>query len=150
MEEKYYSVEKISDLLELHPKTIQRYIREGKIKAKKVGKAWRVSGHDLSTFVEFSDPSIIEKKSKMYKKTGEKIMVSSVADIDVMSMDEAMNIVNMLTATMNARRPEYRKATMNAQYIESELRVRVMLYGNVTFMESMMWYLTNYVNKKEN
>ena len=34
--EKYYTVDQIAELLTLHPKTIQRYIREGKIIAKKV------------------------------------------------------------------------------------------------------------------
>ena len=52
MSETYYTVEKISKLLSIHPKTVQRYIREGKLRANKVGKGWRVSGHDLSVFME--------------------------------------------------------------------------------------------------
>jgi excisionase family DNA binding protein len=48
----YYTVQQISDMLDIHPKTIQRYIREGKLRASKVGKGWRITGHDLSTFVE--------------------------------------------------------------------------------------------------
>ena len=31
----------------MHPKTIQKYIREGKLRAAKVGKSWRVTGHDI-------------------------------------------------------------------------------------------------------
>jgi len=30
MNEKYYTVEEISEMLKIHPKTVQRYIREGK------------------------------------------------------------------------------------------------------------------------
>ena len=29
--EKYYTVEKVAEMLSMHPKTIQRYIREGKL-----------------------------------------------------------------------------------------------------------------------
>ena len=52
MNKDYYSVEQISDMLDIHPKTIQRYIREGRLRATKIGKSWRVTGHDLSVFIE--------------------------------------------------------------------------------------------------
>ena len=48
MNETYYSVEQISEMLHIHPKTVQRYIREGKLRAAKLGKSWRVTGHDLT------------------------------------------------------------------------------------------------------
>ncbi|MBG0787603.1 MAG: helix-turn-helix domain-containing protein, partial [Anaerolineaceae bacterium] len=36
MVEKYYTVEQIAEIINLHPKTIQRYIREGRLNAQKV------------------------------------------------------------------------------------------------------------------
>ncbi|WP_432765158.1 helix-turn-helix domain-containing protein, partial [Hungatella hominis] len=30
--DKYYTVEQVAELLTMHPKTIQRYIREGKLR----------------------------------------------------------------------------------------------------------------------
>ena len=47
---KYYTVDQIAELLTLHPKTVQRYIREGKIIAQKVGKRWCVSENNLNKF----------------------------------------------------------------------------------------------------
>lgn len=52
MNKDYYTVDEISNMLNIHPKTIQRYIREGKLRAAKIGKSWRITGHDLSTFIE--------------------------------------------------------------------------------------------------
>ena len=52
MNETYYSVEQVAQMLHMHPKTIQRYIREGRLRAAKIGKSWHISGHDLSSFVE--------------------------------------------------------------------------------------------------
>ena len=43
MIEDYYTVEQISTMLKIHPKTVQRYIREGKLRATKIGKGWRVA-----------------------------------------------------------------------------------------------------------
>jgi hypothetical protein len=74
-------------------------------------------------------------------------MVSSVFDIEVNTMDEAMQIVNMLTAVLNTKPDELGKSTMNAQFIEPENKVRVMLYGNIAFMESMIYFLSNYNNR---
>ena len=45
--ERTYTVEQIAELLSLHPKTVQRYIREGKIIANKVGKRWFISESNL-------------------------------------------------------------------------------------------------------
>ena len=52
MEEKFYSVDDISVMLGIHPKTTRRYITEGKLRAAKLGKQYRISGHDLSMFLE--------------------------------------------------------------------------------------------------
>ena len=55
MQNRFYTVEEISDALDMHPKTVQRYIREGKIKATKVGKAWRVLEKDFRAFMNVSN-----------------------------------------------------------------------------------------------
>jgi len=142
MQEKYYTVDDVCNMLGMHSKTIQRYIREGKLRAVKVGKAWRISGHDLSLFMEGSN----SKAAAVQPGTQRKILVSSVVDIDVASMDEAMNISNMLTASLNTKPPEFGKTSMSVQFLDSENKLRVMLTGNAKFMETMMSFLTSYIN----
>ena len=77
MNQIYYSVDQISKLLDMHPKTIQRYIREGKLRATKFGKSYRISGQDLSTFTEHSIPTNQNVLPTMSKK----VVASSVIDI---------------------------------------------------------------------
>lgn len=138
MKEKFYTVDDISNMLGMHKKTIQRYIREGKIRAVKVGKAWRISGHDLSGFMESN------KKFSDYKDGKEKkILVTSVVDIDVDDMDEAMSISNMLTASLNSKPSEYGKSSMSVQFLDSLDKLRIMLTGSAEFMETMMSFLTS-------
>ena len=137
MNETYYTVEQIAKMLDIHPKTIQRYIREGRLRASKIGKSWRVSGHDLSMFAEGSkaSDSIVNKRAISPE---DRVMVSSVVDINVGSRDEAIRIVNALTASLNAKPPEYGRSTMHAQFLESEYKVRVTLWGGAKFMEAMI------------
>lgn len=132
MTKEYYSVEQISKLLDIHPKTVQRYIREGKIRASKVGKFWRVSGHDLSVFTENT------KNLHMFGIPKKEVKISCVADIDVFDCEEAIRIINALTAALNVKPPEFKNSTMYTQYLEFEHKVRITLWGNIAFMTAMM------------
>ncbi len=133
MKETYYTVEQIAELLHMHSKTVQRYIREGKLRAVKIGKGWRVSGHDLSVFTEGAKLS-----GKPEAMTEPRVKASAVIDIDVRSRDEAIRIVNTLTASMNGKPPEYGPSSMQAQFIEPEFKVRLMLWGGVSFMSAIL------------
>lgn len=140
MQNKYYSVEKISKLLDIHPKTVQRYIREGKIRATKIGKSWRISGHDLSAFTEST------KKLQIYDVPKKEVKISCVADIDVFDSEEAVRIINALTAALNVKPPEFGNSTMYAQYLIHENKVRVTLWGNIAFMTAMMQSIETLAN----
>ncbi len=146
MSERLYTVEQVAALLEMHPKTIQKYIRDGRLKANKVGKGWRVSGHDLSRFVEGTadSPPAVPRPEPRYRYPGDKIKVSAVLDIDVAGIDESMRIVNQLTAALNNKPPEFGPSTMTAQFIEPEHIVRIMLWGNIVFIQAMIDMLNAY------
>jgi len=141
MEEKYYTVEKVAEIVGMHPKTILRFIREGKLKANKVGREWRISGHDLSIFVEGKDrrkEDPMNEDSITDDNEIDKIKVSAVADINVFDVDEAMRIANTISAIMNNKDPSYGKSTITTEYIEEENKIRVMLWGSASFIEVMM------------
>jgi len=138
MYEKYYSVDQIAALLKMHPKTIQRYIRECRLKANKLGKNWRVSGHDLSVFLEGSPPAVDTGSAQDTKFSWEEAVVSAVIDIPGLEREQGMRIVSTLTAVLNAKPPEYGRSTLHTQYIEPDGLLRIMLWGNIFFMEAMM------------
>lgn len=130
----YYNVEQIAKMLSIHPKTIQRYIREGKLRATKIGKSWRVSGHDLSRFIEGEKDCFCKTAYPPREKT----KVSSVIDISAINKDEAIRIINSLTAVMNVKPPEYGFSSMHTQFIESDSIVRITLWGNIQFMSAIL------------
>ncbi len=146
MNTKYYSVEEISTLLDMHPKTVQRYVREGKIKATKVGKAWRVNASDFNDFMQSTGQANEKINPSMAKNKSDLITVSSVVDISVKITEDAINIANILTATLNGQHEEHGKSSLNIQFIEPENKVRVMLWGNIKFMETMMNFMSNYLD----
>lgn len=45
--ETYYTLEEAAKLLKLHPQTLRRWIRQGKLPAKRFGKQFRLSLQDI-------------------------------------------------------------------------------------------------------
>ena len=134
MTKDYYTVEQIADMLDIHPKTIQRYIREGRLKAAKVGRSWRVNGHDLSLFVEGTKPAAPGLEIPMDPH----VIASSVIDIQSVDKDNAIRIMNTLTAALTTKPTEYGQSSLQCQYIQWEAMVRVTLWGDIRFMAVMM------------
>jgi excisionase family DNA binding protein len=118
----------------MHPKTIQRYIREGKLRANKIGKSWRISGHDLSVFTEQTG----QMPNGTADRPREQARASAVIDLDLADNQQAMRLISSLTAALNVKPPEFGHPTLYAQHLESEGTVRITLWGNLKFMEAMM------------
>jgi excisionase family DNA binding protein len=49
---KLYTIEEISEILKVTPRTIYNYIKSGNLKAVKIGKYWRVTDSALQEFIE--------------------------------------------------------------------------------------------------
>ncbi len=147
MKEIYYTVEQVSKMLSAHPKTIQRYIREGKIRASKIGKSWRISGHDLSIFTENSKNIFTDETPSLKFQQKNVATASSVIEMFVHDKDNAVNIINALNAALNTKPSEYGKSAMHTQYIETEQKLRITLWGDIAFMEDMFSFLSAYINK---
>lgn len=52
MEEKFYSIQEIAQILKVTYLTVYRWIRAGKLKAFQVQKQYRIKESDLNKFVE--------------------------------------------------------------------------------------------------
>lgn len=148
MVEKYYTVEQIAEIINLHPKTIQRYIREGRLNAQKVGKAWRVSGHDLSVFLEEDQngTSVTEATPGLQAIVGaarNEITVSAVIDIPVKNSSEAVQVVNWMSASLNSQSTEYGYKSFSSQYIDPEKKIRIMLWGSPALVERILHFISD-------
>lgn len=59
-----YTLDEVADILTLTKRTLYNYIKEGKLKAVKMGKYWRVSEANLAEFVETGTPVISSKPAE--------------------------------------------------------------------------------------
>jgi excisionase family DNA binding protein len=154
MEEKFYTIDKIAEILGMHHKTIRKFITEGKLKANKVGKQWRISGHDLSIFMENNNVNIRNKNEveneKIEFSNGEvdinnkinKINISTVVDINGVDIDECRRISNMLLAVMNSKDSKMCNSTINIKHYQKEKNLKVMLWGDIEFTKEMLDFIS--------
>ncbi|WP_032123112.1 helix-turn-helix domain-containing protein [Clostridium amazonitimonense] len=161
MDNQFYTIDKIAEILGMHHKTIRKFITEGKLGANKVGKQWRISGHDLSVFMEKNNVNIKTKDTSEEENidfstsNGEvdtvkqKVNVSTVVDMNEINKDEYMRISNMLIAIMNAKDSRMANSTINMKYYEKENRLRIMLWGGIKFTEEMMSTISILVEQRD-
>lgn len=137
MDDAYFSAEQVAEQLGMHVKTIQRYIRQGQLPASRIGKRWRVSARDLAAFTQR------QRTQTPAEPAESRVKASAVLDIRVESRDEAIRIVNTLTAVLNGKPPEYGNSTLTAQFLESERMVRVALWGELRFTQTMLGFVAS-------
>lgn len=78
MQEKILTPDQVSQILQVHPFTVLKFIKQGRLKASKLGRVYRIRESDLEGFLdqtsakssktEEESPNII-KKSKNKNKT---------------------------------------------------------------------------------
>lgn len=64
----FYNVNQAAFIMKVHPLTIRRYIREGKLKAVRLGGNVRIKERDLQNFMKEFEPKEHQETSA-FKKT---------------------------------------------------------------------------------
>ena len=149
MENKFYTIDQVAEILGIHHKTVRKFIKEGKLNANKLGKQWRISPLDLKRFTK-SEDSIMNSESIFYDEEVElsnnelkfeiknEIKVSSVIDLEGVDSEEYSKISNMLLAIMNCKNDNLQKNTINMKYSKNMNRLRVMLWANISTTKEVL------------
>lgn len=53
---KLYTVEELSELLDIQETTIRKYLREGRIRGRKMAKRWYISEENLASYFSQTEP----------------------------------------------------------------------------------------------
>ncbi|MDD3269025.1 MAG: helix-turn-helix domain-containing protein [Syntrophomonadaceae bacterium] len=135
MENKLYSISDLSKILNLHQKTILRFIHEGKIKARKIGRTWRVSEDELKAFChgELSGQPAPELPVE-YDTLKDRISVSAVVEINEQNSEEASRISNSMIAMLNCNRDSNGKSRFDFFYYPEIQKAKYVFYGTPNFI----------------
>src|SRR3989442_13891481 len=95
-----YTADEVAELLNLHVKTIRRYVRDGRLKARRIGKEYRIARADLDEFAG-------ETRAPDTPVAGTRhVIASRIVDVDVVSPQESHRITTMVLEALNAEKEE--------------------------------------------
>lgn len=143
MKDTFYSVPELASILDLHPKTVRRLIREERIRGRKIGREWRVSQEDLREYahgeLRNDQPARAGSAADAAAAAGGgRIRVSAVIEIVEQDSEEASRISNSLMAMLNSKDPEWGPSRYDFIYHPEEGRARFVLYGTPAFIRNVM------------
>ncbi|MBI9106588.1 MAG: helix-turn-helix domain-containing protein [Spirochaetales bacterium] len=140
MEKIMYTVGEIAEILGLHPKTVQRFIREGSLKARKIGRAWKIHVDDFKEYAhgELAPKSSAEISSAPAIPIEHRLSVSAVIELRNAQNDEASRISNTLIAVLNGKDPAWGASRYDFLHDRDTGTARFILYGTPLFISSIM------------
>src|SRR3984893_11825209 len=94
-----YSVDQVAARLGLHVRTVRNYVRDGRLKAVRIGKQYRIAREDLEAFT--GHPAAASRRP--VEPAPCHIEVSSIVLIEAIGFDTAGRVANALTAAAKGR-----------------------------------------------
>jgi excisionase family DNA binding protein len=120
MDQDLYSVEQVAEQLGLHVKTVRNYVREGRLKAVRIGKQYRISGQDLAALTGRPVASFRPEPVRRERH----VEVSSIVEIDAISPETVNRLTNSLMGAADGIRIE-------AIYNRERGHLKIILVGSM-------------------
>jgi excisionase family DNA binding protein len=119
MEKEMYSVEEVADLLGLHVRTVRGYIRDGRLKAVRIGKQYRIARADLAALTGRPAPGPGPDAA---------VEVSSIVQVDGVGPDAAARLATLVQAGAGTGEPG-RALRLQAVHDERRRRLKIVILG---------------------
>lgn len=119
------TADQVAETLNLHVKTVLRYIREGRLKARRIGKEYRIVRADLDAFAGDTrgpEPPVVRTRH---------VIASTVLDVDAISPDDSHRVTTMVMASLNSRRGHEDFPRVDTIYYEEQAKLRVTITSSV-------------------
>ncbi len=120
-----FTPDEVADRLNLHVKTVRRYIRDGQLKSVRIGKRYRVTSDALNAFAGFE----AEQTSSPERLRCE---VSSIATLENVDQPTAMRIAKYLTAASQTHSEDSDQALLvETLHVPVDNRLKVIVSGSI-------------------
>ena len=114
------TVEFAANRLKLHPKTVLRFIRDGRLRATRVGKAYRILRADLEAFAGV--PAPVETPAA-------EAWVTSIVDIPGVGAELAKKWARTITGALDARTQGGPTMRVEVVYEPERSHLKIVLVG---------------------
>jgi excisionase family DNA binding protein len=126
MELDFYSPEQVADRLGLHVRTVRNYVRDGRLKAVRIGKQYRIAREDLAALTGRTAASDHDRAARRH------IDVSTIVHVDAIGREPASRVTDALLAAAKGRDENDDPLRVDTIYDEERDRLKVVLTGSVS------------------
>ena len=127
-----YTVEEAAERLNVHVKTVRRFIRLGRLPAKRIGKEYRITKAALDEFAGVT-PATRDEGGRVRQ-----VLVSSIVDVEAISPEDSQRIVTMIMAGMNSRTGEDDFPRIDSLYDVQRGRLRITITASASLTSDLL------------
>jgi excisionase family DNA binding protein len=120
MSEQFHTVEQAAQRLKLHPKTLLRFIREGRLRATRIGKSYRILRSDLESFAGVAAGA---------RPSPANARVTTVIDVEPLDADACERLASLLNAAVMADAARADPVHISTAYDPAAERLKIVVIG---------------------
>ena len=143
MSQDLYSVEQVAELLGLHVKTVRNYVRDGRLKAVRIGKQYRIAGEDLAAMTGRPVASFRPEPVRRERH----VEVSSIVEIDAISPEAANRMTNALVGGAKGHGQDDQGLRVETIYNAERGRLKVIVTGSIGTVTSLLRSITFFLEQ---
>lgn len=136
------SVDQVAGQLGVHVKTVRRYVREGRLKAVRIGKQYRIAASDLA---ELTGQPVAATLRESVRRT-RYCEASTVVQIDAISPADAMRVMNGVGGAIKGRdKNTDAPLRVDTIYDETRARLKVIVTGSLATTTTLLRLVAIYL-----
>jgi excisionase family DNA binding protein len=120
-----YSVEQVAERLGLHVRTVRNYVRDGRLKAVRIGKQYRIAREDLEKLTGRPVPARPRESAGRRRR----VEVSSIVQADAITPELASRAANTLLAAIAGPRDDQARLHVETVYDEERAHLKIVVLG---------------------
>jgi len=128
MTDELLSVEQVAQQLGLHVRTVRNYVRDGRLRAVRIGKQYRISRSDLALLTGAVLPPA---QTVVGARRTRRAEVSGVVQVDAISAHDAHRLVTLLGAAVSTRGADGQALKIQTIYDEEAAGMKVIVIGGL-------------------
>nr|WSX48321.1 helix-turn-helix domain-containing protein [Streptomyces sp. NBC_00974] len=129
-EPELYSVGEVAERLGLHVRTVRNYVRDGRLKAVRIGKQYRISRADFEALTSLPAEGTGAGSTPGADAPLGHVEVSSIVQIDAIGPDAASRLATLVTASAQSPRDTPAPLRVQTLYDKERARMKIVILGD--------------------
>ena len=141
MTNELYSVDQVAERLGLHVRTVRNYVRDGRLKAVRIGKQYRIARESLEALTGQPEPGATGGTASGNRH----VEVSSIVEIEGIDAEAAGRLTTALMAGAKGGPDPNAPLRIDTIFDPARARLKVILTGSLGATTSLLKFINAYL-----